>query len=81
MKEPTYADAAQSAVTRLRTRTIPECCDVSTESRTSETACAAQGDPSSPSVSSSEWTVSGERPTRPSSETTTMSAGSSESTV
>ena len=44
MKEPTYADAAQSAVTRLRTRTIPECCDVSTESRTSETACAAQGD-------------------------------------
>ena len=54
---------------------------MSTESRTSETNSAAHGAPSSPSVSSSEWTVSGESPTMPSSATTTMSAGSSESTV
>ena len=81
MVEPTYAEAAQSERTRLPIRTRPDRCDVRTESSTAETACAAQGAPSSPSVFSSECTASGERPTRPSRETTTMSAGSSESTV
>ena len=60
---------------------MPEFCECSTESSTSETNSAAHGAPSSPTVSSSECTVSGESPTIPSSETITMSAGSRESTV
>ena len=81
MKEPTYADAAHSAATRLTTSTIPEFCDASTESRTSETNWAAHGAPSSPSVSSREWTVSAGSPTSPSRATITMSAGSSDRIV
>ena len=62
-------------------RTIPEFCDVSTESSTLEMNSAAHGAPSSPTVSSSVCTLSGDSPTSPSSATTTMSAGSRESTV
>ena len=46
-----------------------------------DTNSAAHGAPSSPRVSSREWTVSGASPTMPSSATITMSAGSRESTV